>query len=752
MHWIGKLPSQSLPSVELQSLGVSLNPGFLVARECLYSILKASGLESLVQQQLKKLPSQHRDERMLLSWSLRTQLLEARIPSDIECELDHAYHDLCQTLNEEPFVAIHALGANGFADARKRGAKNVKEAVLLKFIERFTHAITVLDAKSLDDALQLTPNLEVVKDDDWVTSGTLISIDPRSGHPNCLRLLATWGLADDIKRKELTRDDYLCHKPNLAKGFSSLYAQQAGFKEFSLRFNRDTQRLTLNEVPLELQRSFTLTKDQVLSLARAGMLIEQSVNHPIELDWGWDEKRHEGPKILTVRQATPPDRSPFQVFHMQTHGTILGQGQAVGTSVGCGRVFHALTFEDASRLQDGQVLVTPKTQPDWEPFLRKAAAIVTQEDTRTSHASILAREWGIPALLKVTPKLDLLQEGQLVTVSCCQGDTGFITDGQAHYTIEEYGPTQPLQLKADLMLNLSMPERAPKESSRPWSGVGLIRSEFIFSSWVRIHPMAMISPERLSSEIQGTIERLCRSYSSPRTYFIHKLSQGIATIAANFWPRPVHLRLCDLKSHEYAKLVGGEAFEAVEPNPTLGLRGAARYLSPDYQPAFLIELEAIRLVRQDMGFENLHLTLPFCRTPEEAEDVLRLMADSGLVRAEHGLQIGMMAELPSNVIWADEFARLFDGFSIGSNDLTQLTLGTDRDNARTQSSFDEIHPLMMDCYQRLIDAAHRAGIKANFCGQIASDDPIFCSMLVEMGIDAISIAPDAFLATIRSLQ
>lgn len=751
MSWVTEPPSL-LPvegQARLKALDLDIPPAFAVSPSAFAHSLSSNGLEMRLRRKLSDLEPEDPDSLMLTCFWARSEILKAEFPSDLTADLAQAYTWLSAEAGPGPaLVTVRPWGGSWHEGGRFRGMEAISRAIATAYADGLSRQIMHEGVRDLDQALERTPLLLVGRALGWHCSGLLTSFEPRSGSQDFVVIHSTWGLAEDLARKELARDEYTVHKPCLRLGRAPLTRRRPGHKEFRLDFDIEAGRMRHSEVPHDRIREFTLTGEEALRLAQAALLFEE----PVELDWGMEEGWSRQLHLLGARAASPPLPRPFRLHRLREHGPVLVNGTPAGGGIAVGRVRVIEERSQLTDLQPGEILVARKTEPDWEPYFRKAGAIVTEQDTRVSHATILARELGIPALLDAGGSCLFLRTGQLVTVSCSEAEGGQVYEGEAGYTAEEFDSRRLPDLRAELAVSLSMPERALVESLRPWSGAGLVRSEFMLSGWVRIHPLALCYPERLSPEVQGTINRLTRGYDSKKEYFVDQMSQGIATIASAFWPRPVLLRLSDLKSQEYSKLVGGERFEPSEVNPVLGFRGAARYLDHDYRPAFALELSAVRRVRETMGLTNLHLMVPFCRTPEEAEEVLELMAEAGLERGRDGLEVWAMAELPSNVLLAEEFAQLFDGLSIGSNDLTQLTLGVDRDNRRLTGAFDEIHPAMIAAYQRIIEATRAAGKKVSFCGQVASDDPMLCATLVEMGIDALSVTPDAFAGALSSLR
>ncbi len=755
ISWTGSSLS-SVSAAELQQLQLETVQGFSVGSGAFRAILDQGDLGKTLDQQLCDLDPEDPNSVMIASFGARSALLKAHLPGDLEEELSTAYTALSAQAEEgedfEALVTVRAKGESPLEGSRVRGLAALRRALLASYAEYLSRAIMEDTSRPLASLKGTVPEILVCYATSFDCSGLMTTFEAKTGNQNFVAVTSMWGLAEDISRKELARDEYFVHKPTLLQGFQSLVRRRPGHKEFRLDFDISADRLRHSEVPSERIREFTLSTEEVLRLSKAAILFERAMGCTVEISWGMELGWGRGLSLLEVHAVAPPSPKPFQLVTLKSHGETLLQGVAVGVGLAVGRVRVIEDRDDLEQFQAGEILVTRRTEPDWEPYFRQASAILTEGDTRVSHSTILAREMGIPALLDAKGCSLFLETGQLVTVSCCEGDVGFVYDGDAEYETQDFDAGHRPSLKASLALSLSMPEQALVEGSRPWAGVGLLRSEFLLTGWVRIHPLALLHPQRLPLEVQATIDRLCRGYDTKSDYFLDQMGQGIATIASAFWPRPVLLRLSDLKSHEYSKLVGGEPFEPKEAYPVMGWRGAARYTHPDYQEAFALELAAIRGVRQRMGLTNLHVMIPFLRTPEEGEAVLELMAQAGLRRGEEGLEIWMMAELPSNVILAHEFAEMFDGFSIGSNDLTQMTLGVDRDSELVADLFDEIHPAMMMSYERLLKAARLAGIKTSFCGQVASADPLFAATLAEMGVDSISIPSDAFLSTLTSLR
>ncbi|HYM91938.1 MAG TPA: phosphoenolpyruvate synthase, partial [bacterium] len=568
-------------------------------------------------------------------------------------------------------------------------------------------------------------------------------------------ITSIWGLGENIVQGRVAPDQFYVHKPTLLQGFKPVLWRKLGAKELRLLYDETEQRLKNLPVPPEQRQQFSISDDEVLQLARWGIAIEAHYSKkraealPMDIEWAKDAATGE----LFILQARPETvhsqkKGPVvRTYRLKETGKVLAEGLAIGDAIAVGT---ARVIEDPRGMgafQAGEVLVTHVTDPDWEPIMKIASAVVTERGGRTSHAAIVARELGIPAVVGATGATEAIRTGQTVTVSCAEGETGWAYEGALHYETEEVDPTTLPRSRTQIMMNVGTPEQAFSVARLPSDGVGLARMEFIFASWVRVHPLALTRYDTLPVKIQREIDELTRGYTDKREYFVDKLSQGIGTIAAAFWPRPVILRFSDFKTNEYAHLIGGEQFEPREENPMLGWRGASRYYHPDYKEGFALEVAAVKRVRERLGLKNLKVMVPFCRTPEEGRRVLEVMKEGGLVRGDDGLEVYVMAELPSNVILAEQFSEVFDGFSIGSNDLTQLTLGVDRDSERVAALFDERSDAVTRACAELIAKAHQAGRKVGICGQAPSDFPEFAAFLVERGIDSISLNPDAVVAT-----
>jgi pyruvate,water dikinase len=591
---------------------------------------------------------------------------------------------------------------------------------------------------------------------DLATSGVMFSIDPETGFANAILISAAYGLGENVVQGVVNPDEYVVFKPTLKQGYKPILEKRLGSKEFKMVY-ADGSKLTKNSrVSLGEQQKFALSDDEILQLARWACSIEDHYSQlhqaytPMDMEWAKDGITQElfivqaRPETVQSQKSTHVLRS----YHLQEKGEVLLTGRGVGTAISQGKVRVILDVNKLDRFQAGEVLVTDKTDPDWEPIMKKASAIVTDQGGRVCHAAIIARELGIPAIVGTENATAILGTGQAITVSCAEGDEGRIYRGLVPFQIQEVPLENLPRTRTQIMMNVGNPSEAFSLAAIPNDGVGLARLEFIIANHIKVHPMPLIHYQELADkELQDQLAELTSQYTDKPQYFVDKLAQGVGRIAAAFYPKPVVVRLSDFKSNEYANLLGGRLFEPVEENPMLGWRGAARYCDPRYRQGFALECQAMRRVREEMGLTNVILMVPFCRTPEEGEAVIAEMAKHGLVRGKNALQIYVMCELPSNVVLADQFAQVFDGFSIGSNDLTQLTLGLDRDSALVARLFDERHEAVKRMVRMAIATVKQHNRKIGICGQAPSDYPEFARFLVEQGIDSISLNPDSVLKT-----
>lgn len=699
--------------------------------------------------------------------AIRTMLAEAELPTDIARAIRAGYRALCaRTGSRQIAVAVRSSAtAEDLPDASFAGQQetylNVRgEQALIAACRRcyaslFTdRAIAYREEKGFDH-LQVALSIGVQKmvRSDKAGSGVMFSLDTETGFPKVVEISATWGLGEPVVKGSVDPDQWLVFKPLLDDpALSPIIDRKLGAKRQKMRYGRDGDRRTRTVATSATERrSFVLADAEILTLARWAVAIEQHYGRPMDMEWAKDGETGE----LYLVQARPETvhalegAASLKHWRLEGEGKTLATGSAIGQAIASGPVCRIQDVADIERFPDGAVLVTEMTDPDWVPVMRRAAGIVTDHGGPTSHAAIVSRELGVPAVVGTGDGSTKLGEGALVTLDCSAGAVGRVLGGAIPFASEAIALEGLPQTRTELMLNLADPDAAFTWWRLPAKGVGLARMEFIISNRVRVHPMALVHPEAVTAASdRRAVAELVRSHADPCDYFVETLALGIARIAAAFHPHPAIVRLSDFKTNEYAALLGGAAFEPGEENPMLGFRGASRYYHERYRDGFALECRALKRVRETMGFANLIVMVPFCRTPEEARRVIEVMAANGLERGAAGLQLYMMCEIPSNVIRAEEFAALFDGFSIGSNDLTQLVLGVDRDSALLAPLFDERDPAVTTLIADLVGRAHAAGIKVGICGQAPSNYPDFARFLVEQGIDSISLNPDSFVATL----
>ena len=589
---------------------------------------------------------------------------------------------------------------------------------------------------------------------DLGAAGVAFSLDTESGFKDVVVINASYGLGEAIVQGKVTPDEYVVHKPLLEKGFEPLLKKVRGLKQEKMVYAPSGEGIITVPVSVHDQQSFALTDDQIFTLAHAVILIEKHYsalnNHwtPMDVEWGLDGIDH----TIYILQARPETVHAKDTVHLikfeltpQSKPTVLATGQSIGEQIVTGKVRIMHELADAHAIHPDDIIITHMTDPDWMPLLKKARGIITQQGGRTCHAAIVARELAIPALVGVEDIFNCVKEGQEITIDCSQGKKGYVYAGAISFTKRAIDVDELPQAPTKIMINLADPDRAFSLAWMPVAGVGLARIEFIITTAIKIHPMALINPEKLTEKERAAIEQLTGPVNK-KQFYRDQLAQGIATIAAAFWPRPVVVRLSDFKSNEYRNLIGGIHFEPVEENPMLGFRGAIRYCDERFQPAFNLECEALKKVRNTMGFTNVLLMIPFVRSTHEGAQVLKLLEKQGLKKGEDELSIIMMCEIPANVILIDEFSKLFDGFSIGSNDLTQLTLGADRDSGLLAGAFDERDPAVKELMRLAVEGAHRNGKPIGICGQAPSDYPEIADFLINLGIDSLSLNPDTVIS------
>ena len=592
-------------------------------------------------------------------------------------------------------------------------------------------------------------------------AGVMFTLDTESGFEEVVFITSSYGLGETVVQGAVNPDEFYVHKPMLAAGNKAVIRRNLGSKLIQMVFASPEEKkasgklVQTTDVPAELRNRYSLTDAEVQQLAEYAIVIEKHYGRPMDIEWGkdgTDGKLY----ILQARPETVKSQSKGQAeqrFKLKGTGTVLAEGRAIGQKIGTGPVRLVSDIAEMDKVQPGDVLVTDMTDPNWEPVMKRASAIVTNRGGRTCHAAIIARELGIPAVVGCGDATSLLKDGTLVTVSCAEGDTGKIYDGLLETEVTEVQRGEMPAIKTKIMMNVGNPQLAFDFCQLPNEGVGLARLEFIINNNIGVHPKAILDYPAVDADLKKAVESVARGHASPRAFYVDKVAEGVATIAAAFWPKPVIVRLSDFKSNEYRKLIGGSRYEPEEENPMLGFRGAARYISEDFGEAFAMECDALKRVRGEMGLTNVQVMVPFVRTLKQADRVTKLLADHGLKRGENGLKVIMMCEVPSNAVLADEFLQYFDGFSIGSNDLTQLTLGLDRDSGLEllAADFDERDPAVQALLKRAIGACLAQGKYVGICGQGPSDHPDFAQWLANEGISSISLNPDSVIATWQQL-
>ncbi len=778
--WLADLSIQDVPVVggknaslgelvrALGAAGVRVPDGFATTARAYRDFVRDNGIEPAIRQQIDA----YRSGRVTLQeagHAIRTLVLASRLPDSLAAEIRDAYARLAEKAQtRDPAVAVRSsataedLPDASFAGQHEtflniRGEAALLDACLRCFASLFTdRAISYREAKGFDHlAVALSVGIQQMIRADLAGSGVMFTIDTESGFPGIATISAAWGLGETIVQGAVNPDRYVVFKPLLDKpGARPIIDKALGEKALRMIYAEDSGRQTQIVPTTEEERqAFVLSDDEILELGRWAMAVEAHYGRPMDLEWAKDGSNG----LLYLVQARPetvhggPDRTHFRRYRLKTDAAPVLTGVAIGSAIASGKTCIIRDTADIAHFEDGAILVTGNTDPDWVPIMKRAAGIITDRGGSTSHAAIVSRELGVPAVVGTGTATTLLSDDQDITLSCASGDKGMIFSGQIAFDWEDIDLTTIAETRTDVMLNIADPATAFQWWRLPAKGVGLARMEFIINNLIKVHPMALLHPERLSAADNRRIRALVRGHGDPASYFVDVLARGIGRLAAPFFPHPAIVRLSDFKTNEYAHLIGGEAFEPSEENPMLGFRGASRYYDDRYREGFALECRALRKVRTDMGFDNVIVMVPFCRTPAEADRVLAEMADNGLRRGENGLQVYMMCEIPANVILAEAFAERFDGFSIGSNDLTQLLLGVDRDSELLAAMFDERDEAVKIAIAEAIRKAHASGIKVGICGQAPSNYPDFAAFLVREGIDSISLNPDSFVKTCAAI-
>ena len=744
--------------------GVRVPAGFATTAQAYWRFVELNGLREPIAALLGELEA-GTAPLAEIGAAIRRAFLRATWPPELAESIAASYRELCRRAGKtDADVAVRSSAtAEDLPDASFAGQQesflNVRgETALLDACRRcyaslFTdRAIVYREAKGFDHLkVALSIGVQNMVRSDLGGAGVMFSIDTETGFDKVVLINAAWGLGENVVQGAVDPDEYEVFKPLLPDASVTPIIEKAlGEKAQKMIYARDGEPPTRNVPTSKAERAaFVLSDADILALARWACVIEDHYRCPMDMEWAKDGESSE----LFVVQARPETvqsrrkAAAFKSYRIKSKGRRLVSGLSIGDAVVAGRVCLIESPRAIDRFVDGAILVTRTTDPDWVPIMKRAAAIVTDHGGRTSHAAIISRELGLPAIVGTANATQLLHDQQEVTVSCAEGDQGFVYEGLADYEVEELDLGRIPATHTQVMLNLANPAAAFRWWRIPADGVGLARMEFVVSNHIKVHPMALVHYRALKDEdAKRTIAELTQGYTDKTEYFVDRLARGLARIAAAYHPKPVIVRMSDFKTNEYANLIGGAAFEPKEENPMLGFRGASRYYSPRYRDGFALECRAIRRLREEMGFRNVIVMIPFCRSTKEADRVLAVMAENGLRRGENGLEVYVMCEIPSNVILAKAFAERFDGFSIGSNDLTQLTLGIDRDSEDLAELFDEQDEAVKWMIESVIREAHKAGAKVGLCGQAPSDHPEFAEFLVACGIDSMSVSPDSFIA------
>ena len=755
----------------LASKGIRVPNGFATTARAYRHFLESNGLDAKLRELFTGLSVEDLKQLHDVGSRARALILEASFPEDLERAIRDAYTRLCELYGPNTDIAVRSSAtAEDLPDAsfagqhetylNVHGTKGLLEACKRCFASIFTDRAFYYRQTHGFDHLRVALSIGVQKmvRSDLASSGVMFSIDTETGFANAVLINGSYGLGENIVQGSVNPDEYIVFKPTLKQGFRPILAKTIGTKESKLIYDTGGSKFTKNvPVPPSERKKPALSDDEILDLARWACLIEDhysAVNgRPTPMDMEWAKDGITGQLfIVQARPETVQSRRQklvLRTYRLKAAGKRLVSGHSVGEAIGAGKARLILDAHRMGEFQSGEILVTDKTDPDWEPVMKKASAIVTNQGGRTCHAAIIARELGIPAIVGTESATGALKSGQEITVSCAEGEVGYVYDGALPFEVSELPIDQLPRPRTQILMNIGNPEDAFNLSAIPNDGVGLARLEFIIANHIQAHPMALVHFHELTdSTVKQQLAELTNLYEDKPQYFVDHLAQGVGLIAAAFYPKPVIVRLSDFKTNEYAHLLGGQQFEPTEDNPMLGWRGASRYYHERYREGFALECRAMRKVREEMGLANVILMIPFCRTPEEGQAVLAEMAKHGLERGKNGLEVYVMCEIPSNVILADEFFQIFDGFSIGSNDLTQLTLGLDRDSQMLAPLFDERNEAVRRLIRLAIDAAKRNSKKIGICGQAPSDYPEFARFLVEQGINSISLNPDSVLKTL----
>ena len=779
LHDVGLVGGKTASLGELYSTlaseGVAVPNGFAVTADAYRDALSQPGiaeglhrlLDGLDKGKIKQLAATAAKAREIIYNAMDTQPLRGQIAE--------AYRQLEREFGAGVAVAVRSsataedLPTASFAGQHEsflnvRGAKDLFEACRRCFASIFTDRAISYRIDNGFDHFKVALSVAVMKmvRSDLAASGVAFTLDTESGFRDVVFVTGCYGLGETIVQGQVDPDEFYVHKPTLSQGFRCVLRRRLGGKQIRMTYGKGggSRATRIRVVPSAERERLCISDTEVLSLAEIAVRIEAhyskdaGIAMPMDIEWAKDGSDGKLYIIQARPETVASQRSPdvFEAYTLRERGLVIVTGRAVGEKIACGRTRRIAAARDLAAFKPGEILVAPATSPDWEPVMKIAAGVITDKGGRTCHAAIVARELGIPAVVGATHATEKLKTGTNVTICCAEGEIGSVYQGTVAFDVARTSVSDFKQPRTAIMVNVGTPEMAFRVAMQPQAGVGLARMEFIISEHIGVHPMALLKPEKITSaKAKAAIARLVRGYRSPSDFFVERLAEGVGTIAAAFYPKPVIVRLSDFKTNEYASLLGGEAFEPKEENPMLGFRGASRYSHPAYAEGFALECAALRRVREQMGLSNLRIMVPFCRTVEEGRRVIATMAANGLKRGDGGLEIYVMCEIPNNVIQIDAFAELFDGFSIGSNDLTQLTLGVDRDSDIVAFDFDERDPGMLEMFRQAVVGAKRNGRHVGICGEAPANYPEIARYLTQIGIDSISVNPASVFRTMAAV-
>jgi pyruvate,water dikinase len=780
IRWFEDLNSKDVQSVggknaslgemigSLKEEGVQVPGGFATTAKMYREFLKTNELTEKIGSRLERLKNEE-EPLHKVGRSIRRFILNADFPEAAAKVIREAYEKLSQRYdNEEVDVAVRSsataedLPEASFAGQQETflnvsGTDEVLDACRRCFSSLFTdRAISYRQEHGFDHMkVALSVGVQKMVRSDKASAGVMFSLDTETGFPHVVVINASWGLGENVVQGSVNPDEYMVFKPLLEKDLRPVIEKSLGEKQKKMVYAKGGSQTTRNtDTSKEEQRSFVLEDDEILQLARWAVVIEKHYDKPMDMEWAKDGETNE----LFIVQARPEtvqsqkQAGSLKSYKLKEKGKRLAAGLAIGSAIATGKAAIIKDVEEIDKFEKDSILVTGMTDPDWVPIMKKAAGIVTDHGGRTAHAAIVSRELGIPAVVGTGDATEVLEDGEEITISCAEGDQGYVYDGKLEFEESEINLEEIPETETEIMINLASPAAAFRWWRLPVKGIGLARMEFIINNIIKIHPMALVDFESIQDKsVRKEIERLTKGYDDKTRYFVDNLARGIARIAAVAHPHPVIVRTSDFKTNEYADLIGGSGFEPEESNPMLGFRGASRYYSDEYKDGFALECEAIKRVREEVGFKNVVVMIPFCRTLKEADRVLEVLEENGLKRGDDDLQVYVMAEIPSNVALAEQFAQRFDGFSIGSNDLTQFVLGVDRDSEKLGDIFDERNQAVKKMIGQLIEVAHDCGVKVGICGQAPSDYPEFAQFLVESKIDSISLNPDSVIEVMQKV-